>query len=106
MNGAVLWSKESKVQLISIHKAENLRGLLMTIIESAIEVLRSEKRPMLAEEIYRVICSKGLFKFGAKDPISVLRAELRRHSTGFTGKTKSAIARLKQDENKHFTVID
>ena len=61
----------------------------MTIIGAAISVLKSEGRQLSAEEIYELICERNLFHFGAKDPLSVLKAELRRNCIDFQGKTRS-----------------
>jgi len=77
----------------------------MTIIEAALEVLGSERRPMTAEEVYDSICKRNLYSFGAKDPLSIVRAELRRHSVGFTGKTKSASPRVQEDSAKRYSLV-
>ncbi len=61
----------------------------MTIIEAAVSVLKSAGKSLSAEEIYDLICKRQLFCFGAKNPLSVLKAELRRNSVDFEGKTKS-----------------
>jgi restriction system protein len=77
----------------------------MTIIEAALEVLKSAKRPMTAEDVYNGICEKSLYSFGAKDPLSIVRAELRRHSADFAGKTKSASPRVLEDSAKRYSLI-
>jgi restriction system protein len=77
----------------------------MTIIQAALEVLNSENRPMSSEEIYDLICKRSLYSFGAKDPLSIVRAELRRHSIGFTGKTKASSAKVKEDTSKRYTPL-
>lgn len=48
--------------------------------EAAQEVLRDAGRPMHAREIYREIVNRGLFQFGAKDPVAVLGQTLREKS--------------------------
>ena len=75
----------------------------MTIIEAALKVLKTENRPLNAEEIYNLICKGNLYSFGAKDPLSIVRAELRRHSVDFTGKTKAPQSKVKEDAQKRYT---
>lgn len=75
----------------------------MTIIEAALEVLRSEKRPMTAEEVYDSIRKRSLYSFGARDPLSIVRAELRRHSVDFTGKTKAPQSKVREGAQKRYT---
>ena len=77
----------------------------MTIIEAAIKVLRSNNRPMSAQAIYDQICKEKLFDFKAKDPVAILKAQLRRNCVGFSGKSASDKPRLKQDASKLFTAI-
>ena len=54
----------------------------MTIVESIILVLESSNSPLSVEQIYRNLVSKGLYEFKAKDPKSVVRQQIRRHSRG------------------------
>jgi restriction system protein len=75
----------------------------MTILEAALKVLKSSSKPMTAEEIYDQICKEKLFEFGAKDPISILKAQLRRNSQGFSGKSASSKPTLKQHADKKYT---
>jgi restriction system protein len=77
----------------------------MTIIEAAMQVLKAENRPLNAEEVYDLICKRNLYSFGAKDPLSIVRAELRRYSIGFTGKTKAPSAKVKEDSSKRYTPL-
>lgn len=51
----------------------------MTILESAIQILKSSGQPMSAAEIYDEILKADLYKFGAKSPRSVLSGTLRNH---------------------------
>jgi restriction system protein len=77
----------------------------VTIIETALKVLKTENRPLTAEEIYGLIRTRNLYSFGAKDPLSIVRAELRRHSVGFTGKTKATNSKVKEDLQKRYTPL-
>ena len=48
------------------------------MVEAAKIVLSESDRPMNVREIYDIIIYKGLYVFGAKDPISVLSGALRK----------------------------
>jgi len=50
--------------------------------EAAQVVLEESGRPMHAREIYERIRSKDLFRFGAKNPVSILSQTLRSKSIG------------------------
>ena len=50
------------------------------IHQVAEDILRVSKFPMTASEIYAEIKAKNLYEFKAKNPESVLRSQLRRHS--------------------------
>jgi hypothetical protein len=77
----------------------------MTIIKAALKVLETANRPMSAQAIYDQICKDRLFEFSAKDPIAILKAQLRRNSIGFTGKSASRQPALKQLADKTFTTL-
>lgn len=55
----------------------------MTIPEAAKRVLKSSTRAMSAKELVKEIEAQGLFKFGAKQPESVLASTLRKKSDIF-----------------------
>lgn len=61
----------------------------MTIVETAIEVLKMTNRVMSVNDIYNYIIEHSLYSFHALDPLSVLRVELRRHSIGIDFPTAS-----------------
>lgn len=54
----------------------------MTIVDAAQEVLANSDAPINKEEIFARISERGLYKFGAKKPVSVLDVELNRHTVG------------------------
>lgn len=54
----------------------------MTIVESIIEVLGSCSTGMTSLEIYNAIIEKDLYSFGAKDPVGVVNAQIRRRCKG------------------------
>jgi hypothetical protein len=77
----------------------------MTIIEAAISVLSKTQDPLSAQIIYEEICKQNLFTFGAKKPLTVLQAELRRHSTGYTGKNPPLAPKLQQHSDKTYSIM-
>lgn len=54
----------------------------MTIVEAIIEVMNDFPDGMTDKEVYSAIVSKKLYKFGALDPVSAVRAKLRSHCVG------------------------
>ena len=54
----------------------------MRMYEAARTVLTEVKKPMHAKDIHAEIVRRGLFKFGAKSPVSVLSQTLRDKSVG------------------------
>ena len=67
----------------------------MTIIESIKEVLCSNEQGLSAAEIYTQIIDKKLYQFRAKNPISVVNGEIRRHCDGLDFPTASPIKHFK-----------
>ena len=74
----------------------------MTILDAALTVLNKEKKPFSAQEIYTLICKDNLFEFSAKDPQAILKAQLRKNSLGFQGKSSSGKPKLRQLEDKKY----
>lgn len=68
----------------------------MTIIESIKKVLSEESRSLTHDAIYSKIIKNSYYKFGAKDPKSVVRSKLRRHCFGLNFPSASPI--------KHFSI--
>ena len=54
----------------------------MTIGEAIIEVMNGYSDGMTDKEVYNAIIAKKLYKFGALDPVSAVRAKLRSHCAG------------------------
>lgn len=54
----------------------------MTIAEAIMAVLGNSTEGMTPEEIHDRIVSEGLYVFKAKDPISVVNAQIRRRCVG------------------------
>ena len=78
----------------------------MTILEAAIEVLKSANRPLTAQEIFDLICEKRLFTFNAKDPLAILKAQLRRNSIGFSGKSANSKPTLKYSHDNKYMILE
>jgi len=77
----------------------------MTIMEAVLTVLRAADKPMTAADIYDKICKDRLFEFSAKDPLAILKAQLRRNALGFSGKTANTKPSLKQLPDKKYAPL-
>ncbi len=75
------------------------------MLDAALVVLKKSNAPLSAEEIYKQICQESLFNFEAKDPLSILKAQLRKNTLGFDGKSAAQKPKFKQLENKKFIPI-
>lgn len=64
------------------------------MFEAAQQILRDAGRPMHAREIHADIVSRGLFSFGAKDPVAVLGQTLREKSDVPGNKSKAIFRRI------------
>lgn len=69
----------------------------MTIIEAIKNVLNEQPKGLMVDEIYKEICNKNLYVFGAKNPKDVVNGEIRRHCYGLDFPTASPI--------KHFYIV-
>ncbi|MEM6184454.1 restriction endonuclease [Shewanella vaxholmensis] len=67
----------------------------LTIVEAAVEALILLEVPSTCKQVYTKIMERKLYKFGAKDPIAVLRIQMERHcdATSWSSEAK----------NKHFS---
>ena len=66
-----------------------------TISEAIELVLKNSKVPMTDREIYEQVLRDGLYEFNAKDPLSVLRLEVRKHCLGIDFPSASPIKTFK-----------
>ena len=78
----------------------------MTMLEAALAVLNKTNAPMSADEIFTLIRKENLFTFNAKDPIAILKAQLRKNTLGFQGKSAAIKPTLRQLDNKKFTPLN
>jgi hypothetical protein len=74
----------------------------VTIIEAALTVLKTANKPLSRDEIYTEICKLNLFEFNAKDPKSILNAQLRKNTLGFPGKSAAPKPSLRQVADKKY----
>lgn len=59
------------------------------IHQIAADVLAEENKPMSSDELYELIVSRNLYDFKAKNPKSVFKSQLRRHSDNVAGQKQS-----------------
>ena len=62
-----------------------------SIHQVATEVLAEHGTPMSVEQIYKIMVTRNLYEFKAKNPTSVLRSQLRRHTANDKSKNKAKI---------------
>lgn len=60
-----------------------------SIHQVAFEVIKESGRPMTAAEICQAMIDRDLYEFKAKNPGSVVRSQLRRHSVNIDSKNLS-----------------
>lgn len=51
----------------------------MTILDACVTILKDSQAPLPAEKIFEQIQARELYPFGAKDPLSIVRAAMRKH---------------------------
>jgi hypothetical protein len=69
----------------------------MKIYEAATQVMRKSGQPMTSKEIYDAIIREQLFKFEAKEPVSVVNQTLRKKSDVPANKGKVLFKRVGQN---------
>jgi restriction system protein len=70
----------------------------MRIVDAITNILESHGKPMGHIQIHNEIKTRNLFSFGAKDPISVVRSQIRKHCFGLDFPSASP--------KKLFTIVD
>jgi len=73
----------------------------MTIHEAVSVVLSEYKDGLTAEEIYNRIIEKGLYKFGAKNPVNIVHIEISRRCKGvnYSNPSKERIFKICGQKN-------
>ena len=77
-----------------------------TIVEAAVVALKKLNKPATLRQIYNVILGDGLYKFGAKEPLTVLRIQIERHSVTSTWAHKSKTFYFTRLENGEYSLLD
>ena len=54
----------------------------MTIVDAIVTILSNSKKGMTSKEIYKEIVDNSLYSFGAKEPVNVVNAMIRRRCKG------------------------
>lgn len=62
-----------------------------TLAVAAAEAMKSLEGPATVAEVHAEIVRRGLFEFGAKDPIAVVGSAIRRRTVGSKGLKGDAI---------------
>jgi len=75
----------------------------MTIADAVRKVLRDAGRPMSTDEIYEQIIEQQLYKFGAKNPKSVMSQAIRERSDA---NPKAKILIFRALGNGRYALID
>lgn len=76
-----------------------------TICTAAIETLKTNGKAMRANEIYDFIVKNNLYQFRAKEPLSILKSELRKHSEGITLAGKSGTKYFQIQKDGSYAII-
>ena len=77
----------------------------MTIIEAVLAVMREANKPLSAAEVYDGILRRGLYKFGAKDPLNLVRAQMRRHSVSYERPAGATTRYLEKVDKDRFVML-
>jgi hypothetical protein len=78
---------------------------MATIIDATVLVLKTANKPLSIDEIYSAICKDNLFEFKAQDPKAILKAQLRKNTLGFSGKSAAEKPRLRQLADKKYQAL-
>lgn len=71
----------------------------------AADILAENGSPMSVDQIYAVIVARSLYEFKAKSPVSVLRSQLRRHSTKDTTSNKAKVQSFEITSDGRFKLL-
>ncbi len=78
----------------------------LTIVEAAAEALSLLARPSSVREIYAKIMERSLYKFGAKDPLAVLRIQMERHCDQTTYATEAKTKLFTKCEDGLYSLLN
>ena len=89
-----------------MHNNSGIMKTKRTIIEAALEVLKSSTGTMSVQEVYRGIVARALYEFHAQNPLDVVRVEMRKHSVGVDFPSASKKKYFLYDEtNGRFSIL-
>lgn len=77
----------------------------MTIMEAVLQVMRHVGRPMTPQEVFAEIERGKLYTFRSRDPASVVRAQMRKHSLECPTQSAAATLYLKLAEKDRYEVL-
>lgn len=78
----------------------------MTIVECIKIILEKSNNPLTVSEIYESIAAQNLYSFNAKNPIAIVRQQVRRHCIGLTFPSAMPNKYFKQFENSKYHLLD
>lgn len=76
----------------------------MKMMDAVLKVLETNKEPLSAQDIYTKILDHQYFEFKSKNPLSILKSQLRRNSVSLTRKSAVAHPVLDELEGKLFRI--
>ena len=78
----------------------------LTIVEAAEAALNVLGAPSSVKQIYAKILERSLYKFGAQDPVGVLRIQMERHCVETSWASDAKVKRFRKNEAGLFSNIE
>ena len=78
----------------------------ITIRQAIIDVLQNAGTPLSAQEVFDRIIAANAYDFQAKNPASIVRSQLRRHSVNLDMQKGSAIRCFRMLPDGRFTISE
>ncbi|WP_282145785.1 restriction endonuclease [Alteromonas stellipolaris] len=78
----------------------------LTIVEAAEIALKMLGVPSSVKQVYAKILERSLYKFGAQDPVSVLRIQMERHCVETSWVSDAKVKRFRKSEAGLFSNIE
>lgn len=78
----------------------------LTIVEAAQTALRILDTPSSVKQVYAKILERSLYKFGAQDPVSVLRIQMERHCVETSWVSDAKVKHFRKSETGLFSNIE
>jgi hypothetical protein len=76
-----------------------------TICSAAIESLNKASRPLSINELFESINSNNLYQFKAKNPISILKSTMRKHTEGVVTKESKGISHFRLNSDGKYQLL-